>query len=106
MCRRPHVAVNTQALRHGKHVYCEKPLALSVEDAPMLALARERNLRVGCAPDTFLGGGANLPQTGGRRLDRRPISGTAVMMADTSIGIRLFITSKAAAPCLTWDPIT
>ncbi len=78
-----HVAVNTQALQHGKHVYCEKPLALSVEDArPMLALARERNLRVGCAPDTFLGGGL---QTCRKLVDDgwigRPISGTAVMMA-------------------------
>jgi predicted dehydrogenase len=54
-----HVEVNLAALRAGKHAYCEKPFALSNDDvASVLAEASDRGLRVGCAPDTFLGGGA------------------------------------------------
>ena len=51
-----HGAVALQALEAGKHVYNEKPLAVGREDCQkMLALAAEKGLRVGCAPDTFLG---------------------------------------------------
>lgn len=53
-----HAAVNRRALLAGKHVYAEKPLATRRADgAATLALARERGVRVGSAPDTFLGGG-------------------------------------------------
>ncbi|HZG55984.1 Gfo/Idh/MocA family oxidoreductase [Paenibacillus sp.] len=53
-----HAEVNLQILNAGKHVYTEKPFALSREDADrVLSLAREKGLRVGSAPDTFLGGG-------------------------------------------------
>ncbi len=53
-----HVDVAMRALKAGKHVYGEKPLALDPgEAAPMLELARERGLRVGSAPDTVLGTG-------------------------------------------------
>jgi predicted dehydrogenase len=53
-----HVEVGMQALTAGKHVHSEKPLGLTVEEASRLIdLAAQRNLRVGCAPDTFLGGG-------------------------------------------------
>ncbi|HEY8319190.1 MAG TPA: Gfo/Idh/MocA family oxidoreductase [Amnibacterium sp.] len=62
-----HVPVGTDALRAGKHVYAEKPLGLDpAEAAPMLALAEERGLRVGSAPDTVLGTGI---QTARRLLD-------------------------------------
>ena len=48
-----HAKVNTQILQAGKHVYLEKPFALSCDEGrPVLALARERNLRISCAPDT------------------------------------------------------
>jgi predicted dehydrogenase len=51
-----HTEVNLQILEAGKHVYTEKPFALSLEDADkVLALAMEKGLRVGSAPDTFLG---------------------------------------------------
>jgi predicted dehydrogenase len=39
-------------------VYAEKPFAIQKADGyQMLQLAREKGLRIGCAPDTFLGGG-------------------------------------------------
>ncbi|MBK9711175.1 MAG: Gfo/Idh/MocA family oxidoreductase [Kouleothrix sp.] len=53
-----HSTVGLAALRAGKSVYNEKPLAIGRADARlMLDEARARGLRVGCAPDTFLGGG-------------------------------------------------
>jgi predicted dehydrogenase len=77
-----HVDVGLQALAAGKHVYSEKPLAIDVADgAKLLAAATERNLRVGCAPDTFLGG---VHQTVRKLLDEgvigEPIAGTAFFM--------------------------
>ena len=51
-----HAAVSRQILAAGKHVYVEKPLAASFEDArDVLELAEKLGLRVGCAPDTFFG---------------------------------------------------
>jgi predicted dehydrogenase len=46
------------ALSAGKHVYTEKPLALSIEDADnVLQLAADKHLYVGSSPDTVLGSG-------------------------------------------------
>jgi len=53
-----HAQVAMAALSAGKSVYIEKPLALTCEDAlRMIEVARLRGLRIGCAPDTFLGAG-------------------------------------------------
>jgi predicted dehydrogenase len=53
-----HFEVCKQALLAGKHVYVEKPLSLSLEQGnELVKLAKEKNLMIGCAPDTFLGGG-------------------------------------------------
>ena len=53
-----HAAVALAALSAGKHVYNEKPLALDLLEAQqMLELAAAKGLRIGCAPDTFMGGG-------------------------------------------------
>jgi len=52
-----HAAVSADILSAGKHVYSEKPFALSLkESSALLELADKKNLRVGSAPDTFLGG--------------------------------------------------
>ncbi len=75
-----HVPVALKILAAGKHAYSEKPLAVSTEEANRLRKAAD-GLRVGCAPDTFLGGGQ---QTARKLLDDgaigRPLSGTAFMM--------------------------
>ena len=77
-----HVAVNVAALAAGKHVHSEKPLADALAAVGPLKEAIARNdLRVGCAPDTFLGGGQ---QTARRILDEgrigEAIAGSAHIM--------------------------
>ena len=53
-----HYEVTKAALLAGKHVYSEKPLGASFEEGKKLvALAEEKNLMLGGAPDTFLGSG-------------------------------------------------
>nr|WP_309099960.1 Gfo/Idh/MocA family oxidoreductase [Fredinandcohnia onubensis] len=55
---RAHATVSHQALEAGKHVYTEKPLTVSREEGKqILEVARNSNLLVGGAPDTFLGAG-------------------------------------------------
>ncbi len=77
-----HAEVSLQILNAGKHVYLEKPLSISLSDGQdVMRLAKEKGLRVGCAPDTFLGAGG---QTARRVIDEgligRPVSANAFMM--------------------------
>jgi len=52
-----HFKVTTDILSAGKHAYSEKPFVLSVEEGKAIKKqASERKLKVGSAPDTFLGG--------------------------------------------------
>jgi predicted dehydrogenase len=52
-----HFGVSLAAVKAGKHVYSEKPLVLSIKDGIALKKAADaEKVRVGCAPDTFLGG--------------------------------------------------
>ena len=51
-----HAEITARAVAAGKHVYGEKPLALTVEQASEM-LRGAGPLRVGCAPDTVLGTG-------------------------------------------------
>ncbi len=56
-----HFQVSKQVLQAGKHVYSEKPFVLSVKEGKSLAaIARKKRLRIGSAPDTFLGGSHQL----------------------------------------------
>jgi predicted dehydrogenase len=51
-----HAAVSQQIIDAGKHVYSEKPLAAHFADAvALMERARAKGLRVGSAPDTFMG---------------------------------------------------
>lgn len=53
-----HAQASLEAIRNGKHVWSEKPLAATFEAArEVVAAAGDSGVRVGCAPDTFLGGG-------------------------------------------------
>ncbi len=77
-----HTAVNRAILQAGKHAYCEKPFAISrAEGQPIIALAKKKRRRLGCAPDTFLGAGG---QTARKLIDDgvigRPVAATAFMM--------------------------
>lgn len=77
-----HAAVSLEAIAAGKHLYSEKPLALSTADGrAILETAVRRRVRVGCAPDTFLGGGL---QTCRKLIDDgwigQPLAATAFMM--------------------------
>lgn len=78
-----HAQVAIAALEAGKHVYSEKPLALDrAEGRRVLDLAAEKGLRVGNAPDTFLGAGL---QTCRKLIDDgwigAPVGATAFMMS-------------------------
>jgi len=77
-----HFDVAMQAVKAGKHVYNEKPLAIELDDArTLLDTANAKGVRVGCAPDTFLGGGI---QTSLKLLDDgaigEPVAATAFWM--------------------------
>lgn len=53
-----HYQVALDALNAGKHVYNEKPLSVTREEGQKLvSLAKEKGLRLGCAPDTVMGAG-------------------------------------------------
>lgn len=78
-----HSEINLRAIEAGKHLYSEKPLALSREHGQqILAAAAAKGLLVGCAPDTFFG----APWQACRRLIDEgvigdPVGVTAFMMS-------------------------
>jgi len=77
-----HYSVCKAALEAGKHVHVEKPLSITRDEGQaLLALAASKRLRVGCAPDTFLGGGL---QTCRKLIDDgvigEPVGATAFML--------------------------
>jgi predicted dehydrogenase len=79
---RAHASINVAAIEHGKHVFCEKPLGIDRgEGRRTLEAARAKGVRVGCAPDTFLGAGL---QTARKVIDDgdigRPVAFTAFFM--------------------------
>ena len=77
-----HHEVAMQAIGGGKHVYDEKPLCVRREEAAeALRAAKAGNLRVGGAPDTFLGPGI---QTCRKIIDDgwigKPVAASAFML--------------------------
>jgi predicted dehydrogenase len=77
-----HTDVSLAVLNAGKHVHSEKPLGISYNEAlKVMELAERKNLRVGCAPDTFLGGGH---QTARKLIDDgvigQPVAGSVFFM--------------------------
>jgi predicted dehydrogenase len=77
-----HASVTRQALAAGKHVYTEKPLATDAAEAAELAReAGTLGLRIGCAPDIFLG---SAYQAGRSAIDDgligQPLSVSAAML--------------------------
>jgi predicted dehydrogenase len=78
-----HVEVSRAILQAGKHVYSEKPFVLSLAEAQELGdIARSKGVRIGSAPDTFMGGSHQLARN---LIDAGAIgkvtSGTAVVMS-------------------------
>lgn len=66
-----HVEVATAAVKAGKHVWTEKPFSLDRESGlGLLKEAQAAGMRLGCAPDTFLGAGL---QTARRLIDEGAI---------------------------------
>ena len=77
-----HGPVSRQIIAAGKHVYSEKPLAARFGEGQALMLAAAASgLRVGCAPDTFLGA---AHQACRRAIDAgrigRPVAGAAAVL--------------------------
>ena len=78
-----HAPMALAALAAGKRVYNEKPLTIALADgARLVATARARGLRLGAAPDTFLGAGL---QTCRKPIDTgligEPVAATAFMLS-------------------------
>ena len=78
-----HADVCLRAIEQGKHAYTEKPLATNLDDGSRLAAAAAaKGVRIGSAPDTFLGGGL---QTVRKLLDDgeigEPVGASAFMLS-------------------------
>ena len=53
-----HYETIKKTLLAGKHSYCEKPISITFDEGKeLIELANLKNLYLGNAPDTFLGGG-------------------------------------------------
>ncbi|MBM3457405.1 MAG: Gfo/Idh/MocA family oxidoreductase [Armatimonadetes bacterium] len=80
---RAHAPIALEAIAAGKHTFAEKPLGVSrAEGRAVLDAAAAAGVRVGCAPDTFLGAGI---QTARKVLDAGaigcPVGFTAAMLS-------------------------
>ncbi len=78
---RAHAEVSLAAIAAGKHVYSEKPLATTLEDGVRVVEAADRaEVRVGCAPDSFLGDGLQaMAKLIADRAIGRPLSAISIL---------------------------
>ena len=103
-----HCQVALAALNAGKHVYMEKPFGVDMNEARLvMQTAAAKGLRVGCAPDTFLGGGL---QTARKLIDEnwigKVLSGTAIVQGrgPEKWGQAPFFYDHGAGPMLDLGP--
>ena len=79
-----HYELTKLSLEAGCHVYSEKPLALLPAEArELVALARDKGVRLGCSPTTFLG---EAQQTVGALLAGGRIGTVRVVFANVAWG--------------------
>lgn len=79
-----HAEVIRACLAAGKHIYTEKPLATETADSiALVAEAGRLGLRIGCAPDTFLG---SAYQAGRELLDEGAIGEPLSVSAAVLVG--------------------
>jgi predicted dehydrogenase len=82
---RSHAEVTEAALRAGKHVYSEKPLAMRLDEATQLVeLAAERQLLLSSAPCSLLG---ETAQTLWRAVRDRRVGTVRVVYAEMDEGL-------------------
>ncbi|MDL2294196.1 Gfo/Idh/MocA family oxidoreductase [Ruminococcaceae bacterium OttesenSCG-928-D13] len=104
-----HHEINMKAMKAGKNVYCEKPLAMTLADAnEEVAFAEQNSLLLGSAPDTFLGAGL---QTCRKLIDEKAIGElvgfTANLMSpghDLWHPAPVFYYKKGAGPMMDMGP--
>jgi predicted dehydrogenase len=77
-----HVAVTTAILTAGKAAFSEKPLGVEFDEGRgLLELAASNGLRLGCAPDTFLGAGLQAARAAiDRGVIGEPLAANAFML--------------------------
>ena len=89
-----HYEYNLAALKAGKHVYTEKPLAMTFEQGrELVSLAKEKGLLIGCAPDTWAA-------------SRAAARGLSVTGTSSIIRLRHSSISRVRARCTTWGRTT
>lgn len=80
-----HYAISKAALEAGHHVYSEKPLAMTVEDAEeLVALAKRRKRFLAAAPCSYLGEAA---QTLGKAIAEKRIGEVRLVYAEMEDGM-------------------
>ena len=100
-----HYDIIRRMLEAGKHVWTEKTLTVTVEQGrELVALADEKGLYLGVAPDTVLGAGT---QTARRALDTDMIgevtSGVAVINRNQSLNAEVFTFLRGNGGSLPFD---
>lgn len=79
-----HTEVVTQCLEAGKHVHSEKPLSLTYEAAAgLVELARQKGLRLGCSPFTFMG---EAQQTAWKQVNEGRLGPVRLVYAEVNHG--------------------